>query len=133
MAMRSAISQCNALKESNSVKTKKKSCLDTFSNCKKAQDSAVEYTATCPAPISVVTSITTLAIPTTALTTAVTLPSASPTAAIPTTATPITSRPTTAMPPFASTSIATSVSTIGQSSNSTENLILEQPVSINSL
>ena len=38
------------MKEADSVKNKKKTCLRTFSGCKKAQDSAVEYTATCPAP-----------------------------------------------------------------------------------
>merc|ERR1719477_388145 len=50
VAMKADIIACNALKESDNVKTKKKTCLRTFSGCKKAQDSAVEYTATCPAP-----------------------------------------------------------------------------------
>jgi len=48
LAMKSEISKCDALSEANSVKEKKKTCLNTFSDCKKAQDEAVEHTATCP-------------------------------------------------------------------------------------
>merc|ERR1711874_467609 len=47
-AMKSDITSCSALDEANSVKAKKKACLKTFSSCKSAQDSAVQYTATCP-------------------------------------------------------------------------------------
>jgi len=47
-AMKSDITGCSALEEANSVKAKKKTCLATFSGCKSAQDSAVQYTATCP-------------------------------------------------------------------------------------
>merc|ERR1719206_1722591 len=48
--MKVDIIACNAVKEADSVKNKKRTCLKTFSECKKDQDSAVEYTATCPAP-----------------------------------------------------------------------------------
>merc|ERR1712106_341190 len=58
-AMKSAITQCNAVKEANSVKAKKKTCLRTFGDCKSAQDSAVEYTATCPAQTSSATTMAT--------------------------------------------------------------------------
>jgi len=58
-AMKSDITACNALNEANSVKAKKKTCLDTFSSCKKAQDSAVQYTATCPTKTSSVTTMPT--------------------------------------------------------------------------
>merc|ERR1711915_530295 len=47
-AMKSDISKCNALSEADRVKALKKTCLSTFSDCKKAQDEAVEHTATCP-------------------------------------------------------------------------------------
>merc|ERR1711915_1101706 len=50
--MKASIAQCDALEEADAVKAKKKSCLSTFSACKKAQDSAVEYTATCPVKIT---------------------------------------------------------------------------------
>jgi len=46
-AMKSDISKCNALSEADRVKALKKTCLSTFSDCKKAQDEAVEHTATC--------------------------------------------------------------------------------------
>jgi len=55
--MKASIAQCNALKEADAVKVKKKSCLSTFSACKKAQDSAVEYTATCPVNSTSITTI----------------------------------------------------------------------------
>merc|ERR1712128_176949 len=58
-AMKSAITQCNAVKEANSVKAKKKTCLKTFGDCKSAQDSAVEYTATCPVQTSSATTMAT--------------------------------------------------------------------------
>merc|ERR1711892_726181 len=63
VAMKSDVTRCNAVTESDTVKTKKKTCLKTFSGCKKAQDSAVEYTATCPAPV---TSTSTTSSPSTA-------------------------------------------------------------------
>jgi len=47
-AMKSEISKCDALSEADTVKARKKTCLNTFSDCKKAQDEAVEHTATCP-------------------------------------------------------------------------------------
>merc|ERR1711892_765362 len=56
-AMKSAMTQCNAVKEANSVKAKKKTCLKTFGDCKSAQDSAVEYTATCPVQTSSATTM----------------------------------------------------------------------------
>merc|ERR1719369_1557403 len=46
--MKSSISQCSAFKAANDMKEKKKTSLKTFGACKKAQDSAVEITATCP-------------------------------------------------------------------------------------
>merc|ERR1711892_91692 len=52
VAMKSDVTRCNAVTESDTVKTKKKTCLKTFSGCKKAQDSAVEYPATCSAPVT---------------------------------------------------------------------------------
>merc|ERR1711874_963710 len=58
-AMKSAITGCSAVEEANSVKSKKKSCLKIFSSCKSAQDSAVHYTATCPATTTVPTVSTT--------------------------------------------------------------------------
>jgi len=58
-AMKSDITQCNAVKEANSVKAKKKTCLKTFGDCKSAQDSAVEYTATCPTQTSSATTMAT--------------------------------------------------------------------------
>jgi len=58
-AMKSDITQCNAVKEANSVKAKKKTCLKTFGHCKSAQDSAVEYTATCPVQTSSATTMVT--------------------------------------------------------------------------
>merc|ERR1719186_1235205 len=48
VAMKSDISKCKASDEADAVKTKKKTCLKTFGDCKKAQDAAVEYTSTCP-------------------------------------------------------------------------------------
>jgi len=50
VAMKSDISKCKASDEADAVKTKKKTCLKTFGECKKAQDAAVEYTSTCPSP-----------------------------------------------------------------------------------
>jgi len=58
-AMKSDITKCKASDEADAVKAKKKSCLKTFSNCKSAQDSAVQYTATCPAQTSSATTIAT--------------------------------------------------------------------------
>jgi len=58
-AMKSSITGCSAVEEANSVKSKKKSCLKIFSSCKSAQDSAVHYTATCPATTTVPTVSTT--------------------------------------------------------------------------
>ena len=49
---RSDISKCKASDEADAVKTKKKTCLKTFGECKKAQDAAVEYTSTCPSKTS---------------------------------------------------------------------------------
>jgi len=46
--MKSDITACKATDEMNRVKALKSSCLDKFSDCKKAQDSAVELTASCP-------------------------------------------------------------------------------------
>jgi len=57
-AMKPSIIACNALNEADAVKTKKKTCLKTFSGCKKAQDSAVEVAATCPDPVSKVKTTT---------------------------------------------------------------------------
>jgi len=51
-AMKPKIIQCNAFDEADAIKKKKKTCLKTFSDCKKAQDSAVEVAATCPDPVS---------------------------------------------------------------------------------
>jgi len=58
-AMKSDITKCSAVNEANSVKTKKKTCLTAFGDCKKAQDSAVEYTATCPAQTNSATTMAT--------------------------------------------------------------------------
>merc|ERR1711874_342603 len=58
-AMKSSITGCSAVEEANSVKSKKKSCLKIFSSCKSAQDSAVHYTATCPATTTMPTASTT--------------------------------------------------------------------------
>jgi len=61
--MKSDITDCKATDEMNRVKALKSSCLDKFGDCKKAQDSAVELTASCPT-ISVTTgapSMTTMA------------------------------------------------------------------------
>jgi len=49
LAMKSDLTPCNALDELNRVKALKDSCVSNFGDCKKAQDSAVELTATCPA------------------------------------------------------------------------------------
>merc|ERR1719228_2250540 len=57
-AMKPSIISCNAFNEADAVKTKKKTCLKTFSGCKKAQDSAVEVAATCPDPVSQATTTT---------------------------------------------------------------------------
>jgi len=46
--MKSEITDCKATDEMNRVKALKGSCLEKFSDCKKAQDSAVELTASCP-------------------------------------------------------------------------------------
>jgi len=58
-AMKSDITKCKASDEADAVKAKKKSCLKTFSSCKSAQDSAVQYTATCPAQTSSATTLAT--------------------------------------------------------------------------
>jgi len=55
--MKSDITKCKASDEADAVKAKKKACLSTFSDCKKAQDSAVQYTATCPAQTSSATTM----------------------------------------------------------------------------
>jgi len=47
-AMKDAINGCKATDEMNRVKGLKSNCLDKFGECKKAQDSAVEFTASCP-------------------------------------------------------------------------------------
>jgi len=57
--MKSDITKCKASDEADAVKAKKKSCLKTFSGCKSAQDSAVQYTATCPAQTSSATTVAT--------------------------------------------------------------------------
>jgi len=49
LAMKSDISGCSAMEEMDRVKGLKDSCVSKFGDCKKAQDSAVELTATCPA------------------------------------------------------------------------------------
>lgn len=54
--MKSEITDCKATDEMNRVKALKSSCLEKFGDCKKAQDSAVELTASCPT-----TSVTTAA------------------------------------------------------------------------
>jgi len=46
--MKSEITDCKATDEMNRVKALKSSCLEKFGDCKKAQDSAVELTASCP-------------------------------------------------------------------------------------
>jgi len=46
--MKSEITECKATDEMNRVKALKGSCLEKFGDCKKAQDSAVELTASCP-------------------------------------------------------------------------------------
>lgn len=47
-AMKDEINGCKATDEMNRVKALKSNCLDKFGECKKAQDSAVEFTASCP-------------------------------------------------------------------------------------
>ena len=46
---RSELSSCEAKTEMDRVQGLKTACLSQFSSCKKAQDAAVELTATCPA------------------------------------------------------------------------------------
>jgi len=48
-AMKSDLSSCEAKTEMDRVQGLKTSCLSKFSECKQAQDAAVELTATCPA------------------------------------------------------------------------------------
>jgi len=63
--MKSDITDCKATDEMNRVKALKGSCLEKFGDCKKAQDGAVELTASCPTASSAVTtgapSMTTMA------------------------------------------------------------------------
>jgi len=47
--MKSDLTDCKATDEMNRVKALKSNCLDKFGDCKKAQDGAVELTASCPA------------------------------------------------------------------------------------
>ena len=56
---RGEIDKCSAKDEAKLVKAKKKTCLDAFVVCKKAQDSAVKYTATCPSKNSSTTAMST--------------------------------------------------------------------------
>merc|ERR1712106_257450 len=58
VAMKSDISKCKASDEADTVKAKKKTCLKTFGECKKAQDAAVEYTSTCPSKTTTTTKST---------------------------------------------------------------------------
>ena len=57
--LRGDIAKCSAKEEAKDVKAKKNTCLKTFGDCKKAQDSAVEYTATCPSETSSATTMAT--------------------------------------------------------------------------
>merc|ERR1712066_713525 len=59
----SLLADCKTTDEMNRVKALKSHCLSKFGDCKKAQDSAVEFTASCPTPSSVTTmsGITTMA------------------------------------------------------------------------
>jgi len=56
--MKSELSSCEAKTEMDRVQGLKTSCLSQFSSCKKAQDAAVELTATCPAFQTTVTMTT---------------------------------------------------------------------------
>jgi len=67
--MKSDIIICNATIEANLFKNKKKTCLKTFGNCKTAQDSAVQYIATCPTQINTISTTTTTTTTTTITTT----------------------------------------------------------------
>ena len=49
-SIRAGITACKATDEMNRVKGLKSDCLAKFGDCKKAQDSAVEFTASCPSP-----------------------------------------------------------------------------------
>merc|ERR1711953_635129 len=55
VAMKNEINLCKATDEMNRVKGLKGSCLAKFAECKKAQDSAVQYTANCPTLTSTMT------------------------------------------------------------------------------
>jgi len=55
--MKAGITACKATDEMNRVKGLKADCLAKFGDCKKAQDSAVEFTASCPSPTSVTTAV----------------------------------------------------------------------------
>jgi len=57
--MKSDLSSCDAKAEMDRVKGLKKSCTSKFGECKQAQDSAVELTATCPSSGSTTPSLTT--------------------------------------------------------------------------
>jgi len=62
VAMKAAITDCKATDEMNRVKALKSHCLSKFGDCKKAQDSAVEFTASCPTPsVTTMSGITTMA------------------------------------------------------------------------
>lgn len=62
-SLRSDVTACNALDEQNAVKTKKNTCKSSFSDCKKAQDTAVEFSSICPEKPA--TSMTTMGVATT--------------------------------------------------------------------
>jgi len=58
-AMKSDLSSCSAKEEMDRVQGLRTSCLSKFSDCKKAQDSAVELTASCPASTTTTATMTT--------------------------------------------------------------------------
>jgi len=60
LAMKSDLSSCSAVDELNRVQGLKDKCVSQFGECKKAQDSAVELTATCPAPSGTTPTMTTM-------------------------------------------------------------------------
>ena len=60
MHSRSDLSSCEAKTEMDRVQGLKTACLSQFSECKKAQDSAVELTATCPATQTTMITMTTM-------------------------------------------------------------------------
>lgn len=58
--LKSGLSSCNAQPELNRVQVLKDKCVSQFGECKKAQDSAVELTATCPAQTGTTPMMTTM-------------------------------------------------------------------------